>query len=91
MDHPIEHVIYEINMFAFSEIEESNKPHMWLGDLKPCYDPSKYYNDTENNSRVHEIYITTIGCDTGTVFPHKSMAGQPEPFWILVQKGVVWT
>ena len=28
MDHPIEHVIHEINLFAFSEIEESNKPHM---------------------------------------------------------------
>ena len=24
MDHPIEHVIHEINMFAFSEIEEAN-------------------------------------------------------------------
>ena len=25
MDHPIEHVIHEIKMFAFSEIEESNE------------------------------------------------------------------
>ena len=25
MDHPIEHVIHEINMFAFSEMEESNE------------------------------------------------------------------
>ena len=28
MDHPIKHVIHEINLFAFSEIEESNKPCM---------------------------------------------------------------
>ena len=28
MDHPIEHVIHEINLFAFSEIEESNESHM---------------------------------------------------------------
>ena len=28
MDHPIEHVIHEINMFAFSEMEESNKSHL---------------------------------------------------------------
>ena len=27
MDHPIEHVIHEINMFAFSEIEEANESH----------------------------------------------------------------
>ena len=25
MDHPIEHVIHEINMFAFSEAEEANE------------------------------------------------------------------
>ena len=25
MDHPIEHIMHEINMFAFSEIEEANK------------------------------------------------------------------
>ena len=28
MDHPIEHIIHEINLFAFSEIEESNKSCM---------------------------------------------------------------
>ena len=28
MDHPIEHVIHEINLFAFSEIEEPNESHM---------------------------------------------------------------
>ena len=28
MDHPIEHVIHNINMFVFSEIEESNKSHL---------------------------------------------------------------
>ena len=28
MDHPIDHVIHEINLFAFSEIEESNKSCM---------------------------------------------------------------
>ena len=28
MDHPIEHVIHEVNMLAFSEIEKSNKS--WL-------------------------------------------------------------
>ena len=28
MDHPIEHVIHEINLFTFSEVEESNKSHM---------------------------------------------------------------
>ena len=28
MDHPIEHVIHKINMFAFSEMEESNKSHL---------------------------------------------------------------
>ena len=28
MDHPIKHVIHEINLFAFSEIEESNESHM---------------------------------------------------------------
>ena len=33
MDHPIEHVIYEINLCAFPEIEESNESHMWLGKL----------------------------------------------------------
>ena len=69
MDHPIEHMIHEINMFAFSEAEEANKTCHWLGKLKSCYDPSKYYKDTETNSRVHEIYTTTIGYDTGTVFP----------------------
>ena len=31
--------------------------------------PQKYYKDTEINSHVHEIYTTTIGYDTGTVFP----------------------
>ena len=25
MDHPIEHMIHEINMFAFSEAEEANE------------------------------------------------------------------
>ena len=28
MDHPIEHVIHEINLFSFSEIEESNESCM---------------------------------------------------------------
>ena len=28
MDHPIKHVIHEINMFAFSEIGESNESPM---------------------------------------------------------------
>ena len=28
VDHPIEHVIHEINLFAFSESEEPNKPRM---------------------------------------------------------------
>ena len=28
MDHPVEHVIHEINLFAFSEIEESNESNM---------------------------------------------------------------
>ena len=28
MDHPIKHIIHEINLFAFSEIEESNEPCM---------------------------------------------------------------
>ena len=28
MDHPIEHVIHEVNMFDFSEIEESNESHL---------------------------------------------------------------
>ena len=28
MDHPIKHVIHEINLFAFSEIEKSNEPSM---------------------------------------------------------------
>ena len=28
VDHPIEHVIHEINQFAFPETEEPNKPHM---------------------------------------------------------------
>ena len=69
MDHPIEHVIHEINMFAFSEMEESNESCLQLGELKSCYDPSEYYKETEANSRVHEIYTTTIGYDTGTVFP----------------------
>ena len=69
MDHPIEHVIHKINMFAFSEIEEANESHLGLGKLKSCYDPSEYYKDTETNSHVHEIYPTTIGYDTGTVFP----------------------
>ena len=69
MDHPIKHVIYEINMFAFSEIEEANKSHLWLGKLKSCYDPSEYYKDTETNSHVHKIYTTTTGYDTGIVFP----------------------
>ena len=69
MDHPIEHVIHEINMFAFSEAEETNETCQWLGKLESCYDPSKYYKDTETNSHVHEIYTTTIGYDTGTVFP----------------------
>ena len=68
-DHPIEHVIHEVNMFAFSEAEEANETCQWLGKLEPCYDPSKYYKDTETNSHVHEIYTTTIGYDTGTVFP----------------------
>ena len=72
MDHPIKHIIHEINLFEVvtsSEIEESNKSCMQLSDLKPCYDPSEYYKDTETNSHVHEIYTTTIGYDTGTVFP----------------------
>ena len=69
VDHPIEHVIHEINQFAFPETEEPNGPCMWLDDLKPCYDPSRYYKDTETNSHVHEIYTTTIAYDTGTVFP----------------------
>ena len=64
MDQPIEHIIHEINLFSFSEIEESNKSHMWLGKLKSCYDPSEYYKDTETNSHVHKIYTTTIGHDT---------------------------
>ena len=69
MDHPIKHVIHEISMFAFSEAEEVNETCQWLGKLESCYDPSKYYKDTETNSCVHEIYTTTIGYDTGTVFP----------------------
>ena len=28
VDHPIEHVIHEINLFAFQETEEPNEPHM---------------------------------------------------------------
>ena len=28
MDHTIEHIIHEINLFAFSDIEESNEPCM---------------------------------------------------------------
>ena len=28
VDHPIEHVIHEINQFAFTETEEPNKPCM---------------------------------------------------------------
>ena len=28
MDHPIEHVMHEINMFAFSDIEEANESHI---------------------------------------------------------------
>ena len=68
MDYPIEHVIHEINMFAFSGAEEANKTCQWLGKLESCYYPSKYYKDTETNSHVHEIYTTTIGYDTGTVF-----------------------
>ena len=56
-------------MFAFSEAEEANETCQWLGKLESCYDPSKYYKDTETNSCVHEIYTTTIGYDTGTVFP----------------------
>ena len=28
VDHPIKHVIHEINQFAFSETEEPNKPSM---------------------------------------------------------------
>ena len=28
MDHPIEHIIHEINMFSFSEMEEANKSHL---------------------------------------------------------------
>ena len=69
MDHPIEHVIHEINMFAFSEAEKANKTCQWLGKLLSCYEPSKDYKDTETNPHVHEIYTTTIGYDTGTVFP----------------------
>ena len=69
VDHPIKHIIHEINQFTFSEAKEPNKPCMWLDDLKPCYDPSKYYKDIETNSCVHEIYTTTIGYDTGTVLP----------------------
>ena len=69
MDHPIEHVIHEINMFAFSGAEEATETCQRLGKLESCYEPSKYYKDTETNSHVHEIYTTTIGYDTGTVFP----------------------
>ena len=65
MDHPIKHVIHEINMFAFSEIEETNESPIWLGKLKSGYDPQEYYKDTETNSHVHEIYTATIGYDTG--------------------------
>ena len=67
--NPIKHVIHEINMFAFSEAEEATETCQWLGKLESCYEPSKYYKDTETNSHVHEIYTTTIGYDTGTVFP----------------------
>ena len=56
MDHPIEHVIHEINMFAFLEAKEATNTCQWLGKLESCYEPSKYYKDTETNSHVHEIY-----------------------------------
>ena len=69
VDHPIKHIIQEINMFAFSEIKEPNQSHLWLGEVKSCYEPSEYYKDTKTNSHVHEIYTTTTGYDTGTVFP----------------------
>ena len=60
MEHPIEHVIHEINMFAFSEIEEANESHIWLGELKSCYDPQEYHKDTETNSCVYCIYILYV-------------------------------
>ena len=53
IDHPIKHMIHEINMFAFSEAEEGTETCKWLGKSESCYEPSKYYKDTETNSRVH--------------------------------------
>ena len=47
MDHPIEYVIHEINMFAFSDIEEANESCIWLGNLKSCYDSEEYHKDNE--------------------------------------------
>ena len=49
-----------------------------------CYDPSQYYKDIKTNSCVHEIYTTTIGYDTGTVFPPTSQwqdSQCPSGYW----------
>ena len=67
-NHPIEHVIEEINAYDFPELEDYQS-HMWLGNLKQGYDPDQYYKDISSDSKVHEVYMATISYDTGTTFP----------------------
>ena len=67
-DHPIEHIIKEISVYDFPELGDYQS-WMWLGDPKEGYNPDQYYKAVSCNSKVHGIYTTTIGYDTGTTFP----------------------
>ena len=50
LDHPIEHVIEEINAYDFLEQDGILQSQMCPGDLKPGYEPQKYFKDTDLNS-----------------------------------------
>ena len=64
LDHPIEHVMKEINAYEFNSQEEQLQSYMWLADLKQAYNPDQY---TNHNSKMHNIYMASIGYDTGTI------------------------
>ena len=78
MDHPIEHVIHKINMFAFSEMEKSNESHL-VSTTRKLKQTLMFMKSTPPPLAMIQEQFS----------PYKSMTGQSEPYWILVQKGVV--
>ena len=87
MDHPIDHVIHEINMFSFSETG--------VKQISPVTSLSHVMTPGSTTRKLKQtlVFMKSIPPPMAMIpeqfSPYKSMAGQSEPYWILVQKGVV--